>query len=351
MRYRPDLLSAVEPFGRGASRQRREADQFFEELTGQTAYRPHEHQEFEFTPNAEAVEKWDKREVPGTGAFQHAPLDAGLRHKRGYNVEARWNVNNTTAYKGAKVDIVVYLHGYGAPSSNFLACKAFWAGLEMPDAIVGVKKGRGRPILALVPLGIHSGTRTWKFPNLKTEAAFNMLVNKGLHWLEGAVLKRNMCSLRRGRVTLVAHSGGGSAMNNLLSAGLDPDMLVCYDSTYGGRAAGRPIIHWTEKKIADKKKAATGALRVFYRRGFKPTSPDKAAREIKKAVDRALRKQKTHCATLAGRYRVERTDEGHSYIPKVYTSLLLDDITAIHPCPLPDRRIDVCKPAAGRRTR
>lgn len=290
----------------------------------------------------------------GSGAFQYAPLNHSnpKRLNQGINVEARWNFDwktaNTLKPNDRKIDIVVYLHGFGNPKNKkdcFLEYKSFWAGLEMPDALIGVTKGRGRPILALVPKGIYiksfypSGNPKygWYFNKLKTSTVFNKLVKEGLRWLESDVLKQKApknakpLNLKVGRMTLIAHSGGGAAMNNLLNAGVDPDVVICYDSTYG---AANPIIKWATKKIVSdntlitSKQSPKAALRIFYGYG----SPRLAARQIKKAVKRLLRKQKMHCTTLADRYRIEFTTVKHGHIPKVYTGLLLDNITMTEPC-------------------
>src|SRR5262249_21340802 len=68
----------------------------------------------------------DEEAVPlgGRGRFRHAALGGDP----GDNVEARWNVDATTA-AGSSVDIVVHMHGYGSPGSDFLSLKAAKAGL------------------------------------------------------------------------------------------------------------------------------------------------------------------------------------------------------------------------------
>ena len=65
---------------------------------------------------------------------------------------------------------------------------------------------------------------------------------------------------------------------------------------------------------------------MFYR----PGGTEGAALSIKRDVDRALRPL-ANCTTLASRYRVDRTTEGHDDIPKAYSTLLLNDIAATMP--------------------
>ena len=149
----------------------------------------------------------------GRGTFRHAALDSGLGRDRGNNVEARWNVDTTTAPAGTTIDIVVYLHGYARPRRDFLALKAREAGLDMVDATGAVSARTSRPTLALMPLGVHSPTHErpgkWVFSNLATKAAFDALVTEGLQWLASNVLGLGTGSLERGRLTLMAFPGEG----------------------------------------------------------------------------------------------------------------------------------------------
>ncbi len=305
-----------------------EADLFFEEFTSQSVMGSDVSRQIERDIYPEVVARHGQH--IGKGTFQHGPLNHTnpRRRNRGKNVAARWNVDaNTLA--GTTIDIVVYLHGYGTPASNFLVKKASAAGLDMVDSSGAVTVRSSGPTLALVPLGLHMPTSRrpdrWVFSNLTTKKSFNGLVNKGLQWLATDVLGLAAgTTLKAGRLTLIAHSGGGSAMKNLLNNGLNPDELICHDSVYSTTQA-QSIIKWSTRKIA-RPGASTGALRVFYSGGTLAGS-----RLIKRKVDKALRAQTTNCLTLSKRYRVERTRVGHSNIPKAYTSQLLNDITATVP--------------------
>lgn len=292
----------------------------------------------------------------GRGRFRHAPLGGDS----GDNVEARWNVDAATA-AGSTVDIVVHLHGYGAPGADFLARKAAAAGLEMLDDAGAARVRGSRPTLALVPRGRHAGGIRWVFDTLPDRAAFDALVEAGLAWLCTSVLRLPAgSSLARGRLTLMAHSGGGAAMSALLGGGLNPDEVVCFDSVYGGED---PIRQWAEARIAAAEAPRSG-LRAFYTacsgplRGYpagrwvrqpqggytyeepgswtwrdgqwRLTTTEVYARRVQHAIARAL-SQATGGAALANRFRVERSSIGHGDIPARYSPLLLDDISAAMP--------------------
>ena len=191
----------------------------------------------------------------GRGRFRHAPLGGN-----GDNVEARWNVDASTT-SASTVDVVVYLHGYGAPAADFLARKAQAAGVDLVDNTGAVRVRASRPTLALVPRGRHTSGIRWVFDALPDSAAFNALVDAGLAWLRTSVLRLPEGStLTRGRLTLIAHSGGGAAMSVLLASGLDPDEAFASIRLYGGEDA---VARWAEARIGATRAAQSG-LRAFY---------------------------------------------------------------------------------------
>jgi hypothetical protein len=177
------------------------------------------------------------------------------------------------------------------------------------------------------------------FDTLPDAAAFNALVDAGLSWLASSVLKLSEGStLTRGRLTLMAHSGGGAGMSVLLASGLDPDEVVCFDSLYGGEV---PVARWAERRIASSAAMQSG-LRAFYTPcgaaswnyweadgKWHLVSTEVAARRLQHAIERALASAGN--AALANRFRVERTGVGHNAIPARYSPLLLDDLAAAVP--------------------
>lgn len=291
----------------------------------------------------------------GRGRFRHDPLGGAA----GDNVEARWNVDAATS-AGSTIDLVVHLHGYGAVRKDFLARKATAAGVDLVDNTGAVRRA-DRPTLALVPRGTHSGGSTWVFDKLRDPAAFNALVDAGLSWLCTTVLGLPAGSrLARGRLTLMAHSGGGAGVSTLLGNRLDPDEVVCFDSMYGGE---EPIRRWAEARISSAEAPRSG-LRVFYtgcsgplaahpggrwiRRAngeyeYQPPgswiyrsnrwtlqSTEVSARRLAHPIERALAAA-TNGAALAGRFQIQLTTVGHTDIPAQYSPLLLDNIAATVP--------------------
>ncbi|WP_394826324.1 D-alanyl-D-alanine carboxypeptidase family protein [Pendulispora albinea] len=295
----------------------------------------------------------------GRGAMRHAPLGGDP----GDNVELRWNVPAGTA-ANATIDIVVHLHGYGTPSATFLADKARAAGVLMVDASGNANVRTARPTLALVPRGRYTRGSTWLFDNLPDTRAFQALVDAGLAHLASSVLRLPPGStLRQGRCTLMAHSGGGAGLSALLRAGVDPDEVVCFDSMYGGEA---PIRTWALARLASPRAASSG-LRAFYTGCSGPSAAHPAgewaaegpaqsrrwvyrspgswtfrsgvwrlittevsSRRLKDAIDLAVASSGA-AASLGARFRVERTSVRHGDIPARYTPPLLDDIAANAP--------------------
>jgi hypothetical protein len=295
----------------------------------------------------------------GRGSFRHDPLGG----QAGDNVEVRWNVESS-AKAGSRVDIVVYLHGYGylgkGTERSFLAQKATESGLDMLDPSGAIRVRGSSPTLALVPRGRRVGGRSWFFDALADRAAFDALVDAGLAWLAATALRLPSGStLARGRLTLMAHSGGGAGMSALLNGSnkIDPDEIVCFDSMYGGE---KPIIEWAQAKIASAAAAKSG-LRAFYTPCWAPSREHPSGRWVKQrgqkaytltdtgswvydkgwslpntepharrlgyAIEDALTKAGASPA-LANRFRVERTSVGHPDIPASYSPRLLDDIAA-----------------------
>jgi hypothetical protein len=297
--------------------------------------------------------------LDGRGRFRHAALDGAS----GDNVEARWNVDAATP-AGSTIDVVVHLHGFGsAPAgTDFLAMKAAAAGLDMVDGGT-VRVRASRPTLALVPRGRNTGGETWVFDKLADPTAVAALIEAGLTWLGATVLRLPSGStLARGRLTMMAHSGGGAWLSALLGKGLDPDEVVCFDSLYGGE---EPVRRWAEARMASPQAGRSG-LRAFYtacgapsreypagrwierpnrKPLYRPPSPWKywtsdrkwhlistevSARRLHHAMERAL-SPLAASAALSRRFRVERTSVDHLDIPARYSPRLLDDIAATVP--------------------
>ncbi len=322
------------------------ADRFYADLIGEPIRRRRPRRRtpiqpwpepWEFPPFESLEDAGSPEAVPrgGRGAFRHDPLGGDA----GDNVEARFNVDSSTT-AGSTIDIVVYLHGYGSLQRGetgraFITRKAVEAGLDMLDASGAVRLRASRPTLTLAPRGRNGGGRTWYFDRLGNRTAFDALVNAGVVWLCDTVLGLPPGSrLSRGRLTLMAHSGGGAGLSALLSGpdGIDPDEIVCFDSMYGGEA---PIINWMKAKVASAAAPRSG-LRAFYtgcggasswsysgRWILQSTEP--YARRLQYAIEDAL-KGTTNGSALGSRFRVQQTRVAHGDIPATYAPKLLDDI-------------------------
>ncbi|HJZ76282.1 MAG TPA: M15 family metallopeptidase [Vicinamibacterales bacterium] len=353
---------------------RRDAELFYADLTGRRFHRrPHpipapderpapapviypRAGQIPRTPAAARDDDDVEEAVPlrGRGRFRHEPLGGDP----GDNVETRWNVDAATA-SGSTIDIVVHLHGYGTPGSGFIAGKAAVAGVDLVDDAGTVRVRASQATLALVPRGRHAGGETWVFDTLSDRAAFDRLVDAGLQWLCATVLGLpSGSSLKRGRLTLAAHSGGGAGVSALLGNGLNPDEVICFDSMYGGEDS---IRRWAEARIASADAPRSG-LRVFYggcsapvasypagrwvaRRsgGYGYEGPgswsyrgdhkwhlittEVSARRLHHALERALSRA-SGGAALVTRFRVQRTSVTHNDIPSTYSPALLENIAA-----------------------
>jgi len=293
----------------------------------------------------------------GRGSFRHEPL-GGIS---GDNVAARWNVDAATT-SGSTIDIVVHLHGYSSQpdDASFLARKTAAAGVDMVADDGTVRVRASRPTLVLVPRGRHASGPSWFFDRLPDRAALDALIDAGLAWLCATVLRLPSGSaLRRGRLTLAAHSGGGAGMSALLAHGVNPDELMCFDSMYGGEDS---IRRWAVARIQSAEAPRSG-LRVFYTgcsgplaghpggrwvtgpKGMKYEPPgswmygsgrwhlvttEVSARRVHDAIVRALAST-SGGAALESRFRVQRTSVAHNDIPGQYSPLLLENIAASVP--------------------
>jgi hypothetical protein len=361
----------VSRFHRGTPRaSRREADLFYADLMGEPArvrlpslgpsIVPLRRYSALVEPSEPAMpDRGDERfeeAVPsgGRGSFRHEPL-GGIP---GDNVAARWNVDAATT-SGSAIHIVVHLHGFSlqADDANFLPRKTAAAGIDMVADDGTVRVRASRPTLALVPRGRHTSGATWVFDRLPDRAALDALIDAGLAWLGTTVLGLPSGStLRRGQLTLAAHSGGGAGMSALLAKGVNPDELMCFDSMYGGEDS---IRRWAIARIQSTDAPRSG-LRVFYtgcsgpleahpggrwvtgqrgttyeppgswtyssaNRAWRLTTTELSARRLHDAIVRALA-QASGGAALERRFRVQRTSITHNDIPAQYCPLLLENI-------------------------
>jgi uncharacterized protein YcbK (DUF882 family) len=264
----------------------------------------------------------------------------------------RWN---DIADKSAPIDIVIHLHGYsGRRQYMKLADKISISGIDS----IGPSGGRTRPTLAIVPRGNYGGARKganperYDFPALTGESALQNLIAYALAKLAE---KAGVDRLRRGRLIMTAHSGGGAPLNHILQyAANRPDEIHLFDATY---TRSNRIADWAAACIArdqrlvagaaspiDTMRARGGALRVFYR---PDTGTQGYAREIESRIRRALGSDPRTRPIIERYYRIEATRVLHNDIPKRFGPGLLIDAAGdvVEPAPRPARSRSHARPA------
>ncbi len=124
--------------------------------------------------------------------------------------------------------------------------------------------------------------------------------------------------VRRGRLILTAHSGGGAALMRMVTTAM-PDEIHCFDALYGSAAL---LAAWAAARIG-MGQGESSALRVLYRPGEGTAAHSETLRA---QLERLVQLGGNH--SLAARFRVEPTTVGHSAIPRRYGWALLRDATA-----------------------
>ncbi|WP_284735508.1 YcbK family protein [Dongia deserti] len=243
---------------------------------------------------------------------EHHPLLKGHRGTAP-DLVLRWaNVDAPGA-----VDVVVHFHGYSDHK----------AGMRLPthkESISGLDFGSvSRPILGILPRGSYAGDRpgrnpdSYDFPALIKPGALDALIDDALARLG----RQTGHDLRRGRLILTAHSGGGATLLRALAHN-DPDEIHVFDALYQSGAA---LVDWARKRIARQVASPAPvrpALRVLYRAGTKAKPGTMPHSET---VARGLCSLLTsnEASGLAPFFRVDMTPVGHNDIPREYGGTLL----------------------------
>ena len=162
----------------------------------------------------------------------------------------------------AAVDVVVHLHGYAGAGAamNIVKHKEPISGLDFADPDNPMSVGRTTPTLLVLPRGNHQphgrygdNPERYTFPALVNPGALQQLIDDAL----ARFARATGATVRRNRLILTAHSGGGAALMAIL-AHTDPDEVHTFDAQYENPAH---LITWAQRRMA----AGTGALRVLYR--------------------------------------------------------------------------------------
>ena len=229
----------------------------------------------------------------------------------------KWN----DMIRPAAVDVVVHLHGYAEAGAdmNIVKHKEPISGLDFADPGNPMSVGRITPTLLVLPRGNHQprgrygdNPERYTFPALVKPGAIQQLIDEALARfasVTGATVRRN-------RLILTAHSGGGAALMAIL-AHTDPDEVHAFDAQYENPAH---LISWAQPRVA----AGTGAMRVLFR-----PYPKTGARSA--AWANARNSEKIAGAVATGglpKFRVEQTTVDHNQIPRRFGWRLLADSSA-----------------------
>jgi hypothetical protein len=218
----------------------------------------------------------------------------------------------------ASIDVAVHLHGFSQQGGDMqLAEKAPRSGLDLA--------GRARPTLAVLPRG-NWIRRTWyDFPAL-LDGGLDELVDYAVaQFAEGRRVAVD-------RLILTAHSGGGMpAVDAIAAAARKPDELHIFDGLYGrDPALGDPlrgievVDGWLGERFRHEPKRP-GALRIVYIE--QQTGP--FSRAVAALIGKHLKTPEPDlAASLAKRYRVERSAVPHAYVAAVCGPWLLADPAA-----------------------
>lgn len=257
----------------------------------------------------------------------------------------RWNDMPTMP---ESLDIVVHLHGYAnrrtldrehLPYSELSLSrhKEGASGLDFhgPASSGGTPvPGRTAPTLAILPRGRFHPTRrapaAYDFPALTGNAdGLQYLIDFCFEYFLRHQLQASPGqTVRRGRLILTGHSGGGIALGRILelrdaqrAPRYNPDEVHVFDGLYTPKD---PFLRWATQRIRDEQagRAAPGALRVLYR-------DDSGTLANSQELDAALRPVLASAPEpLRDRYRVEQSGISHGEIPSVYGWRLLRDAGA-----------------------
>jgi monoamine oxidase len=266
----------------------------------------------------------------GETTVDHVPLLATHRGG-GPDMLLRWNDISTVP---GELDVVVHLHGFGYAGMQLATAAKRIGGFNPGTGTVG--QVRQRPTLMVIPKGDDTGIKQengpfniFRFPALVTRNGLNDLIRAALDRFAAEI---HGAPPRLGRLILTAHSGGGTALLQILTYH-NPHEVHVFDALYQNASA---LSAWASRRIdvdrvaiegmSDKAakeymSSRGGALRVFYQdriaRGTKPHS-------------RALRAELVPLLTpaLEPWYRIEASKYDHFQIPRRYGWRILANASA-----------------------
>ncbi len=245
----------------------------------------------------------------GRAVIDKVPL---LQSHRGTKPDLILRWNRMASAPGA-MDVVIHLHGYSSRKAAMRIDrdKEPSSGLDFTDPASPGASGRSAPTLCILPRGNFFGGRSgngYNFPALTAPGSVQQLIDFALVQFAARIGVR---TIRRRRLIITAHSGGGAALMRILGSN-DPDEVHVFDGLYGDASA---LIRWAKVRLAGQD-AAASALRVLYR-------PKSGTEKYSKQVLNALRSLLPAGDPRASRFRVEATTVSHGEIPRKFGWRLL----------------------------
>jgi N-acetylmuramoyl-L-alanine amidase len=359
-----------------------ELDGMFNYHSGNRLYQGSYQDDIDYQTHALDAACGNPQAIPAKGEiyriFQPMLADTKPNHSKQYdfNVMLSWNdiPKNT-----CEIDVVVHFHGYNMPDGATIYRVAELSGLDLSDPTGNTAVKRSPPTLCILPLGKSEPSKKRRdrhvFPFFNSDTGLPDLITDALDFLaQSNSLPKGIFKVRR--LILTAHSGGGTAIRDILShrnAGTlrlpkdisgtqkDIDEIHLFDATYDGASQVKKWLADRRTKDSGLAEAAIptkgGALRVIYlpcgaeQRKYRQNDKgewscdtgetETEARHIEAELNRLI----PSGSPLRRWYRVEQTKVRHNDIPKTFGFQLLADAGEnLSPPPVPAPAKPACCP-------
>lgn len=218
--------------------------------------------------------------------------------------------------EGARVDIVLYLHGWSSRQGTAFRLEAM-----VPDSghaqLPPLADGSGRAILALLPRGKskpapEGGKWAYDYPAI-TDASggLDRLIGLGLGAMQESLGLQQ--PLRRGGLVLTAHSAGCARAAALLNSGqVGGAQVFLHDGVY--ERTGEQVANWL---VARKPRLdPSDALCI--------TAGSATLSDVEKVFGPGGRRRAALADLPENRFRIVRTQLAHGEIPAAYNWRLIE---------------------------
>lgn len=239
-----------------------------------------------------------------------------------------------------EMDVVLHFHGFSGngPRMRLAADKEPISGLDFCNPDAPAEAGRARPTLGILPRGNPAGGPVYRFPELLRPGAIDALITFGLSQIGGGGPP-----IRRGRLIITGHSGGGVPTDaSIALVGAQLSEVHVFDGLYSPSPG---ITHWALHRLAQDALGLRGvlgagggaaevagymstrgsALRVVHRTGDRRPNTEGNSAALATRIAAALRRFPDVAPWLCRYYRVEAAHVGHNGIPRFYGFRLLRD--------------------------